>query len=133
MTTQHRRYKRPIRIFLANQPRMVRQMLRRAIQRIPNLAVVGESVRQQSIVDAPALMTIDWLVVSLTDQGKIPPAYLSLSQAHPEMKVMGISLDGNVLAVKDEVSGQKRNFRDVSLRTLIALFQDPFQTQPASP
>ncbi len=119
----------PVRIFLANQPRMVRQMLRRAIQRIPNLSVVGESNRTQSVMSAPRMMAIDWLVVSLTEAGEIPDHFLNLAKEYPSIRVLGISLDGNELELKDEATGQKRHLQNVSLKTLISLFQKTYIDQ----
>jgi hypothetical protein len=114
----------PTRVFLANQPRLVRQMLRRAIQRIPDLKVVGESGQTESILSAPDDVVIDCLVVSLTEQGNIPHQFLHLVEKHPSIRVLGISLDGNELALKDGASGEKRQLRDVSLTTLISLLQE---------
>jgi DNA-binding NarL/FixJ family response regulator len=114
----------PIRVFLANQPRLVRQMLRRAIQRTPDLQVVGESGKADSILDVPEEMPVDWLIVSLTEQGTIPQQFLHLLERYPSLRVLGISLDGNELALEDGLSGEKRQLSDVSLTTLISLLQE---------
>ena len=103
---------------------MVRQMLRRAIQRIPNLMVVGESSRMKSTLDAPKTMNLDWLVVPLADDGKIPPQFLALAEAYPSIRVLGMSLDGSELELMNNGAERRRRLQDVSLQTLIALFQE---------
>jgi DNA-binding NarL/FixJ family response regulator len=114
----------PIRVFLANQPRLVRQMLRRAIQRTPDLQVVGESGQADSVLDIPEETPLDWLIVSLTEHGTIPHEFLHLIERHPSIRVLGISLDGNELALEDGLSGEKRHLSDVSLTDLISLLQE---------
>lgn len=129
MNTLDKTPEEPIRIFLANQPRMIRQMLRRAIQHVPNLNVVGEATRLQSVLSVPRIMSIDWLVVSLNENGNIPSPFLKLSEKYPSIRVLGLSLDGNELTVKDNDTGGERTLRDVSLKGLIALFQEKYSKQ----
>lgn len=120
-----------VRIFLANRPRMVRQMLRRAIQRTPNLKVVGESEQDESIVDAPRWLSIDWLVVSLTERGEIPGQFLDMVRHHPSLRLLGISQEGDQLELRDYIAGEERHMHNVSLEVLIAIFQKRRPNQPS--
>jgi DNA-binding NarL/FixJ family response regulator len=115
-----------IRVYLANQPKLLRQMLRRAIQRIPDIEIVGESSQLHSIQQLQKAETIDWLIVSLTDQGKIPSHFLHMMERKPSIKVLGISPDGNELALQDVATGEKRQLRNASLTMLISLLQNRY-------
>lgn len=113
---------RPVRIFLANQPRLLRQMLRRAIQKSPDLRVVGEGQRLVSVAALPEIMNIDWFVVSLGQNGQLPVLFQKLAEKYPPLKVIGISNDGNEVTLKEGTEPGRR-IENISLQSLLDLFR----------
>lgn len=83
------------RIVLANGPRLWREMLHRAIEKYPDLEVIGEAGDYdglQSLLDGA---DVHWLVVSLSATRKMPPSVHRLLVRYPQLRVMAVASDGS--------------------------------------
>ena len=90
----------PKRIILASDYRLVREMLKRAIDRVEGLQVVDEVNHLNEIGQSLENNTADWVVISLPpDPGM--PAYLDkLSGDHPELRFMAVASDGSEVVLR---------------------------------
>ena len=90
----------PKRIILASDYRLVREMLKRAIDRVEGLQVVDEVSHLNEIAQSLDNNTADWVVISLPpDKGM--PAYLDkLSGDHPELRFMAVASDGSEVVLR---------------------------------
>jgi DNA-binding NarL/FixJ family response regulator len=83
------------RVILANESRLLRGMLRRAISKTAGLQVVGEVNDPASL---PALLNqtkAQWVVVSLWPAGLLPGTVRSLLVNHSSLCILGMAADGS--------------------------------------
>jgi hypothetical protein len=120
-------------VILANKPRMLRQMLRRAIKDTPDLQVVAEiwDLTMLSNASLPGKMgwrNIHWLVVTLSENSRIPYLVRALQGEYPSLSVLAVSMDGSQIKTRVPVEGMAGSFRtfalkNVSLKKLISILQ----------
>ena len=82
-------------IVLAMQPRMLRQMLRRALLRLPSPRLVLETENAHQLQGILERVQADWLIASLTDRDELPERAKMAVEHQPSLSVMGISQDGS--------------------------------------
>lgn len=114
---------RASKIILANQPRLLRGMLKRALQRVPGLCVVEEIVDIANIPGAIERKSANWVIVSFPVNGEIPDAIHALLTAHPHIGVLAIATDGS----QAKIMWKEPQIKEVnpSLNELIAILRQP--------
>lgn len=89
----------PQRIVLANEPRLVREMLKHVIEKSPELRIVGEvaDLKRSKVFLKEA--QADWVIVSLDPDGEIPNGVESLLAEHPSVCVLAVAKDASCVRV----------------------------------
>jgi DNA-binding NarL/FixJ family response regulator len=83
------------RIILANQPRLLRKMLQRAIDHAPGLRVVGEISEPGGLAALLDQTGADWVIISLKPNGKTPDAVDRLLADYPSLRILAVAADGS--------------------------------------
>ena len=91
---------RPIRVILANEPRLFREMLERVFKKQIDLQVVAEVLNFSQLPDVIARTGADWVVVSLLPNGELPDYADVLISLHPRIGVLAVAWDGSQVKVK---------------------------------
>jgi chemotaxis response regulator CheB len=86
---------KPIRVLVANQPRLIRELIVATISEQPDIEVVGEVDKDSELVSTVEKTRPDFLIVELEKFNRLPPACHSLLKAYPQMKVIAVSSDRN--------------------------------------
>lgn len=107
------------RIVLANQSRLLREMLRHAIDKNPRLRIVGQTADMPGLLETINETAPHWVIVSLSPEGNMPAAADTVVRLHSTTRVLGMTIDGSQAKVKSTRS-QEKNLGSLSLRELIA-------------
>jgi hypothetical protein len=70
-------------------------MLKRVIQKTPDLKVIGEISDLARLASTIAETGAEWVVVSLPPSGRIPETVESSLTAHPSVRVLAVAPDGS--------------------------------------
>ena len=81
------------RILLANDSRLLRDALKRAITRVPGLRVVGETSEPDELPTAMSQTGAEWVFVSLSQDGSLPKAAEDLLVRHRPVRVIAVTSD----------------------------------------
>ena len=87
-------------IILANNPRLLRGMLKRVLQNVPDLVVVGETSDSKGLLAMIEQTNAKWIVLSLPVDGKIPEEAETILSVHPNVFVLAVAADGSRVKVK---------------------------------
>ncbi len=88
------------RIILASDYRLVREMLKRAIDRVDGLMVVDEVDQLSEIGESLEKTPADWVVVSLPPDQGLPDYLEKLSIDYPELRFMAVASDGSQVILR---------------------------------
>ena len=89
--------KKPIRVLVANHPRLMRESILTTFADQLDIEIVGE-VAEESEISASVARTIPNVVVIALDQPGIrPPLCDELLRAHPEVKVIAVAPEENYI------------------------------------
>jgi hypothetical protein len=113
------------RIILANQPRLLREMLGHVFAATPGLQVVAEIDDPAHLPAALAQAEVHWLIVTLDDGNWLPPEVDGQTEetATPS-SLMAISPDGRQIEVqKTTTEGDRQTYAlyDISLANLLSI------------
>ncbi len=111
------------RIILANEPRLFRQMLERAIKGALGLQVIGEVARSDDLVRILEHTDVQWVIMTLPSNGKIPQMAEYLLHKHPSLNILAVAPDGRN-SVKKSMGSHEEIFRNLSLDELIAILRE---------
>ena len=110
----------PRRIILADVPRFLREMLKRAFEQAPGLWVVGEVADPSRSASAVERTGAQRIVVALPPDGKMPGMVGPLLAAHPSVRVLAVTNDGSQIKMQ-WVEPHEQTLDDLSLDELIAV------------
>jgi DNA-binding NarL/FixJ family response regulator len=110
----------PQQIILANEPRLLRKLLRRALEKVPGLRVVGEVANLDELPRAVEQANPQWMVVPLWQPGGLPGAIKAILSEHPSLRVMGMAANGSSVAIK-QAGSKETPLRNLSLDDLLAI------------
>ncbi len=85
----------PIRVLVANRPRLIRELVMATISDQPDIEIVGEVDKDSEITSAVEQSRPDFLIVSLDKSKRLPTFCEAILQEHPHIKVIAISADRN--------------------------------------
>ena len=111
------------RVILANESRLIREMLERVINKVPDLEVVGHAADAAGLSSLLKETDAQWVIVSLLPDSKIPAVADSLLAEHPSLRVLAIAVDGSQVKAK-WVEPHEKDLGDLSLEELIAILED---------
>lgn len=110
------------RVVLANQPRLLRGMLKRVLAREPGLRVVGEVTNQTKLSSLVQGTKAQWVIVSLWTEGVAPNAVRALLMENSSLCVLGMAQDGSRVSILRK--GASEEIRSgPSLDDLIAILE----------
>lgn len=115
------------RIILANKPRLLREILKSAFQKYPDLQIVGESRDTNDLLDQITEFKANWVVVSLQPNGEFPDSMQRILNHFPNLGIMAISSDGSQAKARCGDVYEK-DLTHLSLNELVAMFRS--QTEP---
>jgi hypothetical protein len=80
----------PIRVLVANQPRLMRELLMATIGDQPDIEIVGEVEDESDIVEAVERSHPDFLIIALGRQQRLPALCEPILQKYPQIKVLAV-------------------------------------------
>lgn len=86
---------RAIRVAVANQPRMMRELIAMSFEVEEDVEVVADITNESEISRFVEEAKPDFLIVSLDSRSFGPPAREDMLQRHPEVQIMALATDGN--------------------------------------
>ena len=109
-----------IRVILANEPRLLREMLKRVFNKRFDLDVVAEVTNLSRLPVIIDRTHPQWVVVSLLPNGDFPSYALALPSLYPRVGLVAVAADGSRVKVK---SGDlfERDLEGISLGDLLAI------------
>ena len=84
-----------IRVLVANQPRLMRELIMATIADQPDIALVGEVGKTGELADAVAQSRPDVLIVAMDEGDKDRAQYGFLLGRYPEMKIIALAPEKN--------------------------------------
>ena len=85
----------PIRVAVANQPRLMRELVLEAIIDHPDIEIVAEIQNEAEIVETVDGIHPDVLIIALDKSDKRPPICDVLLRRHPEMRILALAPERN--------------------------------------
>jgi hypothetical protein len=110
-------------VVLANEPRLLRGMLKRVIAKAPGLQVVGEVTDPAKLSFLIQQTDARWVIVSLWPEGLLPGALESLLTEHSSVCIMGVAADGSQARIK-RAKCPEEDLHNLSLSKLIAVLSE---------
>ena len=116
-------------VLLANQPRMLREMLHRALLKTPGLQLVFEVEEPDLIARVLDHIDADWLITSLTSEQKLQSTVQQALEQKPSLSIIGVSEDGShvevYMPVQNEVRHDRRHYslNNISLANLLSILR----------
>ncbi|HZD55371.1 MAG TPA: hypothetical protein VE136_01510 [Anaerolineales bacterium] len=109
-----------IRIILANEPRLLREMLKRVFLKRLDLEVVAEVSNLSHLSEIIDRTRPQWVVVTLLPNGGLPGYAHGLPALYPRVGIVAVAGDGSRVKVK---SGDafERDLEGISLDDLLAI------------
>jgi DNA-binding NarL/FixJ family response regulator len=86
---------KPVRVLVANRPRLMRELVIATITDQPDIEIVGEIQEESGIGSAVDQMHPDFLIVALERYDRLPDFCQSILQGHPQIKIIAIAPDRN--------------------------------------
>ena len=86
---------KPIRVLVANRPRLMRELMVATISEQADIEIVGEVEDETKLVNEVERTRPDFLIVALEEFNEMPNVCHSILQRYPQMKVIAVSSDRN--------------------------------------
>jgi DNA-binding NarL/FixJ family response regulator len=86
---------KPIRVLVANQPRLIRELVMATISDQPDIEIVAEIPEESEIPNAVDRSEPDVLIVALDKTNLMPRICQRILQNHPHLRVIAIAPDRN--------------------------------------
>lgn len=112
----------PCRIILANKPRLLRGMLKRVLQKVPDFQVVGEVLDPARLSATIEKTEAQWVVLSLSPAGNMPAMAETLLAVHPTICILAVAMDGSRVKVK-RVEPHEQDLNGLLLEELLAVMR----------
>jgi DNA-binding NarL/FixJ family response regulator len=84
----------PIRVLVANRPRLIRELMLATISDQSDIEVVGEIQQDSELEHAVEETGPDVLIVALERTNRLPEVCTSILRNHPQLRVIAIASDG---------------------------------------
>lgn len=86
----------PIRVLVANQPRLMRELVLETILEQPDIEIVAEIQNEEEIANAVDGTHPDFLIIALDESGRRPSLCDTLLLRYPKMKILALAPERNV-------------------------------------
>ena len=86
---------KPVRVLVANRPRLMRELILQTFADQPDIEVVGEVSNDEEIVEQIEKTLPDFVVIALDEPGKQPPICDIVLRQHPEVRIIAVAWDQN--------------------------------------
>ena len=86
---------KPIRVLVANRPRLMRELVISTISDQPDIEIIGEVQEESGIVSAVDQTQPDFLIVALNRRDRLPEYCQVILQSHPQIKIIAIAPERN--------------------------------------
>ncbi len=117
------------RIIVANQQRLLREMMKRVIEKTPGFQVVGEGLEMAKLPAAIERTNAQWVIVSLRPEGELPQIVDDLLAVQPTLRVLALAPDGSQVKVK-ALKPREENLSNMNLNKLIAMLRSESSWEP---
>jgi DNA-binding NarL/FixJ family response regulator len=85
----------PVRVLIANSPRLIRELMIETISDEPDIEIVGEVKSESELSTAVEQTHPDFVIVALEKHNRLPAACHAVLREHPNLKVIAIAPDRN--------------------------------------
>ena len=106
------------RIILANNSRLVREMLNRILHKTDNLEVVKEITDHKDLPAEIEKSDAEWVIMSLPSDHTIPEWVETYIVEHPRMRFMAVANDGSWVKTK-WLESHEEELDNLTLRDLV--------------
>lgn len=110
-----------VKIILANDSRLLREMLRRVLTRSPQLEIVAEIEDLHQLEFLLAQTRANWIIVSLTPEGEFPGTVRDLLRDHSTAHVLAIATDASTVKLL-HMEPSERQVEVYSAEEILGLF-----------
>src|SRR5271156_6815460 len=86
----------PIRVVVANQPRLMRELVLETIMEHPDIEIVAEIQNESEIAHVVEGTHPDFLIIALDESGERPAICDMLLRRYPEMKILALAPEKNI-------------------------------------
>ena len=86
----------PIRVVVANQPRLIRELVLETILEQPDIEIVAEIQNEDEIVNIVEGTQPDFLIIALDESNERPRLCDILLRRYPEMKILALAPNRNI-------------------------------------
>ena len=84
-----------IRVLVANQPRLMRELIMATIADQPDIELIGDVGKQEDLADAVALSRPDVLILAMDEREKYRTQCGFLLGRYPEMRILALAPEQN--------------------------------------
>jgi hypothetical protein len=85
----------PIRVAVANQPRLMRELVLETISEQPDIEIVAEIQDEAKIEQTVDGIQPDYLIIALDESDRRPPICDVLLRRYPDMKILALAPERN--------------------------------------
>jgi chemotaxis response regulator CheB len=86
----------PIRVVVANQPRLMRELVLETITEQPDIEIVAEIQNENDILHAVEDAHPDFLIIALDESGRRPAICDTLLVRYPNIKILALAPERNL-------------------------------------
>ena len=114
------------RVILADGSRLLREMLRRVIDKADHLEVVQELPSPEGLSSAIESLSPEWVILSLPYNDNTHNWISTFMSGYPSMRFMFLSPESNTLKMKGQISYEE-DLTNLSLRDFIHILEKDLQ------
>lgn len=85
----------PIRVVVANRPRLMRELLSETIKEQSDIEIIAEIQNEDEIVSVVEKTHPDFLIIALNESDERPALCDTLLHLHPELKILALAPERN--------------------------------------
>lgn len=111
-----------VKVILANDSRLLRQMLGRVLARAAHVEVVAEVDDLQELAATVQRTGAHWIIVSLTPESEFPESVVALLQSRATTHVLAMAADGSATRVLT-MEPCEQQVRILSVAEILSLLQ----------
>jgi DNA-binding NarL/FixJ family response regulator len=82
---------RPVRVLVANRPKLMRELILSTLGDEPGIEIVGEVTEEADIAERVRQVSPDLLVIELDESSKRPQLCDVLLRNHPELRIIAVA------------------------------------------
>jgi AmiR/NasT family two-component response regulator len=86
---------KPVRVLIANSPRLIRELIIETISDEPDIEIVGEVKNELELPAAVNRTAPDFVIVALEKHNRLPLVCNAILREHPGLKIIAIAPDRN--------------------------------------